>query len=431
MEIRDPIHGPIAVSPAETAVIDSRYFQRLRSIKQLGFSELTFPGASHSRFLHSLGAMHLAGQAFDAVFRETPWLNQADRIRFRQTLRLAALCHDLGHPPLSHASEVLLPRLARLAVPHLRAGVRDQQASHEHYTLKLLLDSGLSPIIATACADLGIDALHVAALLSEDIACDSAVFEVAGRNVQGILAALVSSELDVDRMDYLLRDSYFTGVSYGKFDVDWLIGHLTHREGEDGALHLALHDRAIFTFDDFLLSRHHMFLMVYFHKKSVCYDHMLQQFYAQFPGACAASTDAEAYVELDDPAVWRALRQHEGRSLWADGILRQRPLKLLAETTQASGPEPIAQLVERLQAEAIPHLHVTSQGALSKYHPADHARAIFVRKQPPVGEAHFVPLAEATRLFERYADSTVLERLYVQPERADQAAQWLIELRRG
>ena len=83
MEIRDPIHGPIAVSPAETAVIDSRYFQRLRSIKQLGFSELTFPGASHSRFLHSLGAMHLAGQAFDAVFRETPWLNQADRIRFR------------------------------------------------------------------------------------------------------------------------------------------------------------------------------------------------------------------------------------------------------------------------------------------------------------------------------------------------------------
>jgi len=430
VEIRDPIHGPISVTPAETAVIDSRYCQRLRSIKQLGFSELTFPGASHSRFLHSLGAMHLAGQAFDAVFRDALWMDCDNRSRFRQTLRLAALCHDLGHPPLSHASEVLLPRLGNLAVPHLHVADRDQQASHEHLTLKLLLDSGLSPLLDGACQHLGIEALHVAALLSEDIRCDSSVFEVGGRNVQGILAALVSSELDVDRMDYLLRDSYFTGVSYGKFDVDWLIGHLTHHEGADGALHLALHERAIFTFDDFLLSRHHMFLMVYFHKKSVCYDHMLQQFYGQFPDACAASADAETYVELDDPAVWRALRQHEGHSLWADGILRQQPLKLLAETTQSSVPEPIGPLVQRLQAEGIPHLHVTSQGALSKYHPADHARAIYVRKQPPVGDACFVPLAEATRLFERYADSTVLERLYVQPQRADQAAQWLIELRR-
>ena len=429
MEIRDPIHGPIAVSPAEIAVIDSRYFQRLRGIKQLGFSELTFPGASHSRLLHSLGAMHLAGQAFDAIFRDSMWLQSDDRTRLRQTVRLAALCHDLGHPPLSHASEMLLPRLGPLKVPHLRVTDGERQASHEHYTLKLLLDSGLSAIIGTACASLGIQALHVAALLSEDILCDSSVFEVGDRNLQGLLAAIVSSELDVDRMDYLLRDSYFTGVSYGKFDVDWLIGHLTHRQDEDGSLQLALHERAIFTFDDFLLSRHHMFLMVYFHKKSVCYDHMLQHFYAEFPGACAAPADAEAYVDLDDAAVWRALREHAGRSTWADGILLQRPLKLLAETALSSRPEPIAPLVERLRAESIPHLHITSQGALSKYHPTDHARAIYVRKQPPVGEPCFVPLAEATRLYERYADSTVLERLYVQPACVDRAAAWLIELR--
>ena len=91
MEIRDPVHGPVAVSTVEVAVVDSPWFQRLRSIKQLGFSEQTFPGASHTRFLHSIGAMHLAGKAFDAVFRNATWLTGDDRERLRQTLRLAAL----------------------------------------------------------------------------------------------------------------------------------------------------------------------------------------------------------------------------------------------------------------------------------------------------------------------------------------------------
>lgn len=265
MEIRDPIHGPIAVSPAEVAVIDSAPFQRLRNIKQLGFSELTFPGASHSRFLHSLGAMHLAGLAFDSVFQQADWLAGDDRLRLRQTLRLATLCHDLGHPPLSHTSEVLLPRLQQLNVPglHAQAGIH---ASHEHYTLKFLLDSELTAIIAQACGQMGISGTHIASLLTEDIACDLPFFAIGDRNVHGILSALTSSELDVDRMDYLLRDSYYTGVSYGKFDSDWLIGHLTHHEMPNGQLHLALHERALFSFDDFLLSRHHMFLMVYFHK---------------------------------------------------------------------------------------------------------------------------------------------------------------------
>ncbi len=430
IDIRDPIHGSIALSPAEHALTDSPYLQRLRAIKQLGFSELTFPGASHSRFLHSLGAMQLAGQAFDAVFRQSPWLPDRERERLRQTIRLATLCHDLGHPPLSHSSEVLLPRVGALRLPGVRVADPTAQASHEHMTLKILLDSGLTDLIAEVGADLGIEARHVAALLSDDVACDPAVFEVGGRNVHGLLATLASSELDVDRMDYLLRDSYFTGVSYGQFDCDWLIRHLSHDDAQGGPLHLTLDDRAIFTFDDFLLSRHHMFLMVYFHKKSVCYDHMLQRFYEQFPDLCRAPADPEAYLELDDHRVWQALRSKEAESPWAAGIMRRKPLSVLIEATPTDRPEPIAALLARLDAEQIAYLHVSSQGALSKYQPDDVARAIYVRKQPAVGEPYLLPLAEATRLYDRYADATVLERLYVPTDSAELAAGWLVELRK-
>lgn len=430
MDIRDPIHGSISLSPIEQILTDSPYLQRLRSIKQLGFSELTFPGASHSRFLHSLGAMQLAGQAFDAVFREATWLPAVERARLRQTIRLATLCHDLGHPPLSHSSEMLLPTLHELNLPGFHARDLTIQADHEHMTLKMLLDSGLTDLLNRAGAPLGIEARHVAALLNDDVECPPEVFQIGARSVHHLLSALASSELDVDRMDYLLRDSYFTGVSYGKFDSDWLIAHLGHDDPPSGALHLTLDDRAIFTFDDFLLSRHHMFLMVYFHKKSVCYDHMLRHFYRDYPDLCRAPADPEAYLELDDHSVWQALRQKEHESPWAAGISRRQPLHVLVEHTPTDRPEPMNAVIERLQEAGIRHLHVHSQGTLSKYRPDDAARQIYVRKQPVVGDPYFLPLAEATRLYARYADATVLERLYVPAENMEQAAQWLVELRK-
>lgn len=418
MEIRDPIHGPIALSAAEQTLIDSPYLQRLRHIKQLGFSELTWPGATHTRFLHSLGAMYLAGRAFEAVFRDAPWLPAAERARWRQTVRLAALCHDLGHPPLSHSSETLLPSL------HGGQG----HGSHEDYTLQFLLRSGLTDLLRRTVGPLGIEPEHIAALIQADLPCDAGAFQAAGRDVRGLLGSLVSSELDVDRMDYLLRDSYFTGVSYGKFDMDWLIAHLCHYADSDGKLHLGLEDRAIFTFDDFLLSRHHMFLMVYFHKKSVCYDHMLRRFYDEFPQYCCAPSDPEAYLQFDDHALWRVLRGFAGQSAWADGIVQRRPLKMLAEAAP-SFPEPIAELSAKLQQEGVDHLHVTSRGALSKYHALDAGRSIWVRNTPPVGSERWTRLGQATKLFQRYAEQTVIERVYVWPADAERAGQWLQGLR--
>ncbi len=430
MEIRDPIHGPIPVTSGEQAVIDSPWFQRLRRIKQLGFAELAFPGATHNRYLHSVGVMHLAGLAFDAVFRSADWLPAADRARLRQLLRLAALCHDIGHAPLSHTSESLFPTIAELGVPLLKGADSAAQARHEHYTLKLLLDSDLTDVVRTEFADLNIEPEHVSALLHADVDFDHDTFVVNGRDLQGVLSALVSGEVDVDRMDYLLRDSHFTGVSYGKFDYDWLLSHLTHHVADDGRVYLAVQDRAVYTFDDFLLSRYHMFLMVYFHSKVVCYDHMLRRFYEELPSGFQIPASPQSFLDWDDGAIYTALRQHRD-SKWARSILAGRPLKVIAERGPHAREDPIDGLELRLQDSGMDYLRVTSEGALSKYRgKSDPGRAIWVQIRPRVGESHFIPLSEATRLYQRYDEAAVLERLYVHAEDRPQVARWTEELRK-
>lgn len=427
MEIRDPIHGPILLSLIEQTVLRTRAFQRLRNVKQLGFAELVFPGAAHNRFLHSLGVMHLAGQAFDAVFRDATWLPDDERARLRQTLRLAGMLHDVGHAPLSHSSESLFPSIEKLALPAVHSRDPKRQARHEHYTLKLLLDSELGRTVDASLASLGGRARHVAALLHGGVALADAPFVVAGRDLRSVLMSLCSGEVDVDRMDYLQRDSYFSGVSYGQFDHAWLIGHLTHYESDDGQVHLALRDRAIYTFDDFLLSRMHMFLMVYFHAKVVCYDQMLRRFYDELQDF-EVPADPEAFVELDDPAIWRMLRQASGRSDWARRIEQGEPLALVAERGWHQRDDDLDALEAWLQSRGIEHFRVTSNGALSKYRSSQDG-GIYVHIQPRLGEGRFLPLGEATNLFERYADTTRMERTYVPREHAEAVERELLRLR--
>src|SRR5215470_791453 len=229
MRIRDPIHGTLPVSADEAAVVDSAWYQRLRHIRQLGFGEMAFPGATHTRHAHSLGAMHVVGRLFDALAARSD-LPEGVRQRFRTAVRLAVLCHDLGHMPLSHASERIAPPRAALGLPGW-TGADGEQARHEDFTVKLLLDTDLADLIRARLGDQGITG--------------------------EALRALVSGELDADRMDYLLRDSFYTGVNYGRFDLDWLVQNL-HPAERDGQVELALSRSEVFAFEDFLLSRHHM-----------------------------------------------------------------------------------------------------------------------------------------------------------------------------
>lgn len=418
IEIRDPVHGPIQLSEGERRVVDCAAYQRLRHVKQLGFGEMTFPGATHTRYLHGLGAMHVAGRAFDVATMRADL--GAERARLRQAVRLAALLHDVGHPPLSHTAEAMLPSLESLPAD-VAQGRSGSHASHEDMTLLLLLHGELGDAIDATFAGQGIERRHVAALIDRHMALDPEVYAVDGADWRPLLGQLVSSELDVDRMDYLLRDSTFSGVPYGRFDLDWLLGGLDHHLAE-GRAELALRERALLSFEDFLLSRLHMFVMVYFHPRTNVYDRMFLRFVAGLDAGARFPADPAAYARCDDTSVWALLREHAG-DRWAARVLqRELPLKRVVDLDEAGEAAHRGALDAALRDLGMAPEWITSRGVLSRYFGAAGDRPrIWVRRDDSLLGPAVVPLEDATSLFRRYAEPTVLVRLYVEPERRDEA----------
>lgn len=426
-EIRDPVHGAIHLSAAELAVVDCPVYQRLRNIKQLGFAEMTFPGATHNRYLHGIGAMHLAGQAFDSAFADAHWLEGADRTRLRQMVRLGALLHDIGHPPLSHTLEELLPRLEALPGEHPDPSI---QATHEDMTMAIMTSSDLTDVINERFGDLGLEAEHVAGLISQERPIPDDVYRVKGKFLRPILSQLVSSELDVDRMDYLLRDSYFTGTTYGNFDREWLIGGLTHYEGEDGMVNLALNGRTLLSFEDFLLSRYHMFVMVYFHHRTNAYDRMLIRFFEGLEDSYTLPGSPQEYVHADDPSIYACLRENMDNP-WSQKILNREPLRLVLELEGDDISRLSQPLNEAMAAEGLATEWIASKGVLSKYYgkkDSTYGKIYVVNPRPGVDA---VGLEEATELFTRYRSPTLLNRLYVQPEDLEKAKQVVVKVAQG
>ena len=424
MEVRDPLHGAIFVSSAEEPVVDHPFVQRLRGIRQMGFSELPFPGAVHSRYAHSLGCMELAGRAFDAVFRAEPAPSPARRADLRQIVRLAALCHDLGHAPFSHCTEFAMPTLRALGVdaysPDAVRHRLDHTASHEDYTILILTRSTLAETIA---ANFPFTGRHLAALVSQDVAPPDDFFLDGGRDFRRVLAQLISSELDVDRLDYLVRDSYYSGARYGQVDASWLMGSLLAHASGDGTVSLALDHRAIYAFDDFMISRYHMFVMVYFHHKSVVFEEMLKR---HFTGAACSyrfPVDVEAYREMDDIHLHSYLRS--SRDAWARRIVERRPYRRALELHGSRDEVDVSGAAERLRAAGIDTLTAGSTGKLSRYNVMGQKR----EKAPPIYvvqrglgvEDRVQPLDRATRVFERYQDERHIARVYVPEDRLEEA----------
>jgi HD superfamily phosphohydrolase len=335
MEIRDVIYGSVVIEASELPIIDSPYFQRLRQIKQLGFSENSFPSATHNRFVHSLGAMEAASKAYEAIFGpkhilpgtlQQPFYPYG---KFRAVVRLAALLHDVGHGPLSHTTEFAMPSVKELNIPRIAATKSgNQKATHEDYTLKIILDSSLTAFIEQAGNDQGFGPLHVAALVEPKIKIQDSFFVERGIDFRPILQQLISSELDADRMDYLRRDSLHAGVSYGQFDFDWLVGNLTGHI-VDQKCYLSLQHRALYAFEDFLISRFHMFLMVYFHHKSVIYDEMLAQYLDSPDCTYTLPSDIEKYCEYNDAHLSAHL--YKSTHPWARRIADRKPYRMLVE----------------------------------------------------------------------------------------------------
>lgn len=424
MDVRDPVHGHIPLADAEVSVLDSRAYQRLRAIKQLGFSEFSFPGATHNRYLHSLGVCHLAGLAFDSIFSRFTFSKDSVRARLRQSVRLAALLHDIGHGPLSHASEEVMPKVGELKVgayAHRNRPVDpSRQADHEDYTIKFVTDSSLTEVLRSSFPD--IDPYHIACLIDKSLKDKDDFFREGGLDFRTILSQIVSSEMDVDRMDYLERDAYFCGTNYGKVEMDWLIGNLTYHP-IDGKLHLALNRRALYTFDDFLLARHHMHLMVYFHHKSIIFEELLYRYLTSKDCSFSVPADIERYVDCTDWALFQHLAKVDNP--WARRMTERRPFKMLFELhTNSNDDSKRPQAIKaRLENEKIDVIHSNSQARLSKYHGGselDKALQIYVVDQYDIKAEPF-PIDQATEIFAKYENTRSIDRLYVAPENFERA----------
>ncbi len=434
MEMRDVIHGSILIHPTEIPILNSPYFQRLRQIKQLGFAENSFPSATHNRFIHSLGAMKTATQALRTIFQKHPHpvLSPAKLSSFRAVVRLASLLHDIGHGPLSHATEFAMPEVRKLQLPHLREGQStSRKATHEDYTLKMILDSPLTPLIQKAGKKHGFQPLHVAGLIQPQLEVLDDFFMENIResfshssqtvDFRPLLQQLISSELDADRMDYLRRDSLYTGVSYGQFDFDWLVGNLTYHI-QKNQCYLALQHRALYTFEDFLLSRFHMFLMVYFHHKSVIFDEMLGQYFLESEDQYSLPADIEKYCQLDDAHLTAHLAQSSNP--WARRIIEKKPYRMLIElhsgipATQTANLEHqvlLTEIQKNLTHQKMHYLSITSTSELSKYFRRP-GNPIFVRYDNHYSDPSFIPLEQCTDLFQKYSEKRTITRLYVSPE---------------
>jgi len=415
MRIRDPIHGTIDVSEEEKAVIDSRYYQRLRHVRQLGFGDLAFPGATHTRHAHSLGAMHVASRVFAAVAGRSS-LPPEVRTRFAAAVRLAVLCHDLGHMPLSHASERIAPSRASLRLPSwLDAVAEGEQATHEDFTAKLLLDSSLTPLIEQHYGRLGITPAAAVGLITGARPPQDPGFSHGGVDWTPLLRAIVSGELDADRMDYLVRDSFYTGVNYGRYDMDWIVSNLNPAVKE-GRAYLALSRAAAFAFEDFLLSRYHMFISVYYHHTSVNFDYMLRRYYEEAPGEFEIPSDPEAFLACDDVALWYTLRRSRNR--WAERISSRKGFKLLAQFTERDVGYDLDVLRSALVTAGFEHFSVESRGVLSKYISEGTSPSLYI---VDASTGRLTEVARYTPLYQRYSGAVRLFRLYVRPDQIEEA----------
>jgi HD superfamily phosphohydrolase len=417
IRIRDPIHGTIGIATSELPVVDSRVYQRLRGIKQLGFTDQAFPGATHTRYAHGLGAMGVATRMFDALFPpEGSPLPAGERARLRQLVRLAVLLHDVGHAPASHASESLMPPRHALDLPCFTPEEAQKRASHEDYTLLLILRSDLRAVLERGFADQGITPEDIGHLITGRLPERAPSFLVGGVDWYPLLGQIVSGEMDADRMDYLQRDSFYAGVTYGKFDEPWLMENLAWHV-VDGAALMALSHRAVFAFEDFLLSRFHMFVSVYYHYVPVGFDSMLVRFYREAPGDFSLPTDADAYAATDDVTLWSALRA--SRNPWAQRIAYRQSFRRVLELNADTDPVDVEAVLAALNERRIEHFTSVDKGVLSSYYgPEGVKRPIYVINDA-LGQA--VRMDAYSRIYERYAQPARLFRIYCRPDQAAEA----------
>lgn len=288
--IFDPVHRFIELSTTEARLLDLPLMQRLRRLRQLGLAYLAFPSAEHSRFTHVLGALAMGTRAFDELARHGRdfFGDEADLAYQRRLVRAALLLHDVGHGPFSHSSEAVL------GIPH------------EMRTVELLA----LPELARGLADLEVDSRDVLGLILGD-----------PQSRYPALRELVSGpNLDADRMDYLQRDAYFTGVATGRYDAEQLVASLRIFERGD-RLAVGIDRRGVVALESFVMARYMMFASVYFHHTTRMFEHVLHEVLRELWPDARALDDIHEFLRWDD---FRVLNELSGKESSAARALRDR-----------------------------------------------------------------------------------------------------------
>lgn len=286
--IFDPVHHFIELESGEARLLDLAPMQRLRRLRQLGLAYLAFPSAEHSRFTHALGALAMGTRAYDSLIRYASGGTSAERAYERRLVRCALLLHDIGHGPFSHACEEVL-------------GVRHELRTQEILSL---------PPMREGIEALEIDPADVLALIVGD---PNARYPALRELVSG-------PNLDADRMDYLLRDAYFTGVASGRYDADQLVASLRLFE-RDGVDVVGIDARGVRALESFVVARYMMFASVYFHHTTRIFERILQDVLRElWPNPRELDAIGE-FLRWDDFRVLNELRDRESESARA---LRER-----------------------------------------------------------------------------------------------------------
>jgi HD superfamily phosphohydrolase len=360
--------------------------QRLRSIRQLGFGYLVFPGAEHSRFSHVLGTMELAGRVYDAVAAKSDGLlPTGERALERRLVRAAALLHDIGHAPFSHSAEQLF-----------ETGI-----DHEGMTRRLLETPELAAIFERFGE--GLDAERVADLLGGPREARSR-----------LLAKIVSGELDVDKMDYLLRDSLFCGVRYGSYDLDRLLDTLLPLEDPGtGQWGLGVDAGGVHALEALVMARYYMFTQVYFNvvgkALELHFNEWLVEEGVRWP------TDPAAFLERDDVSTTIAMRRSS--NVHARAVVERRHYPLAFQSREHLAEEDRERLKRRLAEisdEVAPERLLVSRAAKDP-HRFEQDR-VWVRRESgrlePIQEAsHFIGRLERIDSYRVYTPPSLRDRV--------------------
>ena len=296
-EIKDPVHGYVYISKTEKDIVDSFPMQRLHRLRQLAGAEYVYPGANHTRFEHSIGTMYLAQR-----LTENSNLSQYLSKDETHMIRLAALLHDVGHGPFSHVFEHLLEKFL--------------DKTHEEITVWMIEKSELSDILNKA----GYSPTEIAKLATGSLK----------RKDKTFMDQVIQSAVDVDKLDFIVRDTYHTGAQYGNVDVFRLIHMLDILNGN-----LAVDIGALSALESFILARIESFKSIYFHRVSRAAQIMLATAMekAKDDIGLVSFKTPEEYLSLNDYTVWTMLKLCEKSRKTMENLERRRLLKCAYDQT--------------------------------------------------------------------------------------------------